>query len=318
MSADVRKGDKWVFNRDGGKITLTGFYTVVYASTDHATPEKEVIYASFETPIPDMGTACDVENWGWLFVAKKTARHDSPHNLTVEIVYSNVISEQLANSSPIDPALQKPEINFFTVSAQEKIDKDKDGNAITNSANETPDPPLMEDDMWLGMRVVKYYSSDNYNPNNYANYKQSINSGTFTIRARSGTYQFADKTVKFIEESMEEVEISKDKTYSKVTRVFHIRADSLKWKRRLLDEGFSVVTGSNIKPATSSAKAQRIVTKELTNPEESFDANTNPYIFTPTPEPTLLDGSGGILAYNGTPVYLEKETLTAKSYSGII
>ncbi|HBE02395.1 MAG TPA: hypothetical protein DC049_07950, partial [Spirochaetia bacterium] len=136
------------------------------------------------------------------------------------------------------------------------------------------------------------------------------------------TYQFAEGTVKFIDESMEEVEVGKE-MYCKVTRVFHIRADDLKWKRRVLDEGYTVITGSNIKPAAESAKAQRIKTRELSDSTLPFQNNMdeedyNPYIETPTSEPTLLDGSGGILAHGGTPVYLEKETLTAKSYTGIV
>jgi hypothetical protein len=318
MAADVKKGDSWVFNRQGGKITLTGFYTVIYSPTDCATPEEEVIKASYDGIVPDWGEACTVPGWEWLFITNKTATHKSPHNLRVDIVYSNIISESSKNRAPINPTLMKPEVSFFTISNQEKIDKDKDDNAITNSANETPDPPLMEDDMWLGMRVIKYYSSNSYDPNGYAVYKRSVNSGTFKIKAKSGTYQFATGTVKFVEESMEEIEFGKDETYCKVTRVFHIRADSLKWQRRLLDEGFTVKAGAatNVKPG-GTGNARRIVTEELTDPTKAYDPETNPYIYTPTAEPTLLDGDGQ-LNFTGTPVFLTKETLTPVSYSGIV
>jgi hypothetical protein len=322
MGADVRKGDSWVFNRDGGKMTLTGSYTVVYSNETYST-EEEAIRASYEGIVPDYGEACTVEGWEWLFVTKKTAKHLSPHNLTVEIIYTNIIGESSGNSTPQNPALAKPEVSFFTISNQEKIDKDKDDNAITNSANETPDPPLMEDDMWLGMRVIKYYSSNSYDPNGYAVYKRSVNSGTFKIKAKSGTYQFATGTVKFVEESMEEIEFGKDETYSKVTRIFHIRSDDLKWQRRLLDEGFTVKAGAvtNVKPG-GTGNARRIVTEELTDPSKAWNddkasENYNPYTYTATAEPTLLDGNGQ-LNFAGTPVFLTKETLTPVSYSGIV
>ena len=321
MAASVIKGDKWNFTRKGGQITLKGFYTVVYAPADYPTVEAESIHASYETGVPASGEACDVTGWESLFVSEKSVSQTAPHYFKVDITYTNGTLTKNSQEVPVNPTQQLPEISFFTVSGQEKIDKDKNDAVVTNSAKEPPDPPLMEDDMWMGMRVVKYYNEGEYNPNNYAGYKRSINSGTFTITGKSGRYEFANETVKFVEEGMEEVELGQ-LNYCKVTRVLHIRADALKWKRRLLDEGYNVITGSNIKPAATGT-SKRIKTKELRDPEKAFQDDPelpdyNPYETTPTSEPTLLDGSGGILAHNGTPYFFEKEILTPISYSGIV
>jgi hypothetical protein len=320
-SVSVKKGNNWVFNRTGGKMTLTGDYTVVYDEGYYDSVEQEAIYASFANgggvTVPQYGQTCDVANWEWLFVTEKTVKQTHPHYFIVTITYTNAGINNPDQPLPQDPTLLLPPISFFTVSGQEIADKDKDDNAIRNSSKEPPDPPLMEDDLWMGMRLTKYYRRGEYDPKDYANYKRSTNSSTLTIRAKSGIYTFDANTVKLVEENMEEIQVGQE-MFCEVKRVFHIRADELKWKRRLLDEGYSVLTGSNIKPAGESTGAQRIVTKELTNPDEEYNAETNPYIFTPASEPTLLNGSGALLAHNGSPVYLQKETLTPVSYSGLV
>jgi len=294
MAADVKKGEKWSFNRSGGQIKVSGYYTVKYDPGDYASVESEVFHASYESGVPAYSSVYPTDDL-LLYLNEKHVTTLGPHYFKVNITYTNGIRTKNNQTVPVNPTLQPAEISYFTITTSKKIDRavnpaapsDRDKDLpITNSAKETYDPPVMEDDIDIGMRIVKYYSS--YNPLTQWDYNRTVNQDVFQgIPAGK---------VRFKEESAEEVEIGTT-TYWKVTRTCHIRKDG--WNIRMLDEGFRVIKGSNVLPK-----------EEGTQIEDSKENKIS--------EPALLDGAGGLLAAGADAVFNEHQVCTLKDYSGLV
>jgi hypothetical protein len=205
------------------------------------------------------------------------------------------------------PWREEPVIRWGSSVSNEKIDKDINGKAILNSANQSPDPPVTEDVYDTTLTIsenVKKFDSDKA-----AEFKNKVNSNTF--------YGKPPGSVLCVEYSAEQAWFGKEKYY-KVVKGFVIRLPAVAgvkgWTRRILDEGFMVLDGSNNKNVKLGAddKSKRII-------DNVTDKN-------PVSEPQLLDGKGQLLApspagpagtLSQSGVYLKFETKKAISFAGL-
>lgn len=155
--------------------------------------------------------------------------------------------------------------------------QDINGNALTNSANETFDPPVQKDIHDATITIVRNVLF--YDEVTASEYRGRVNSSSFSIRGSSSPIAaFKAKVVSYTGQE----QFSDEFTYWTETIVIQTRKDG--WKRRLLDHGFSTRDPISGNP---------LVVKDA----EGYPLN----------EPILLNGSGQRLPVNTPAVFLVKE-----------
>jgi len=216
----------------------------------------------------------------WAYVVRKSGRSKGGYNWEVICEYER----------QEEPLVTPYRLSYTYAHSHEAIDKDREGQPITNSSLETPDPPLVEEYTDLVMRFeVNWPTIDRLSMAEYGNV---VNSDWF--------FGYAPGTclVRLIEAN--EVRIA-GLWYFAVVIEIHVRPDG--WKKRFLDEGYRII----VKDANG-------------NPEKDDDGNLKFQTLTdtdgnPLTAPVMLDGTGSRLAEGATPVYREYQTKKEKPFS---
>lgn len=188
------------------------------------------------------------------------------------------------DESAEDPVIKKPEISWLSAVTNEPIDRDIDGEAITNSAKQSFDPPITREVYDLVLRYVR--NERNFNHRHASEYKGAINSDSFL--------GFAEELVMCTVFDGQKIYDETRGDYYQVTYEFQIRYDG--WKRRVLDEGF----------------AEKIGTDDDNKPEheENLDINTRKLS-----EPIKLDGNGRKLADGAEDVFIPFDVYHKRPFS---
>jgi len=178
-----------------------------------------------------------------------------------------------------NPLTAAPVQSWGWASSNEPIDMDKDGDAILNSSREPYDPALskdVHDQVFRDVRNVQYFD-----PGVARVYKGAVNSDNDFLKA--GDFAgFSAGWVKCTEYSGEPARAGA-LNYWVLTREFVIRdphpTAETGWKARVLDQGFKEKTAAD--------------TYEIIKGSDGK----------PLAQPTLLDGSGAVLADAADPVF---------------
>ena len=290
--------EKFSVIRSPAKLAAARGFTVVFDNKNN--PIQRPLLALEAAGVPHYNDYHPYNSW--LYVDNKTVTAKSPILFEVLVHYTSADIEDNQNR-PIAPWDEKPAIRWGTVVSNEKIDKDINGKPILNSAKQSPDPPITEDFYDTTLTISE--NKKTFDDTTAANFKNKVNSNTFFGKP-AGSVLCTDY-------ACEEAWFGKEKYY-KITKEFRIRMPELPgvkgWTRRILDEGFMVLDGSDDKNVKLGAadKSKRII-------DNVTDKN-------PVSEPQLLDGKGQLLPPSaaGTPqkgVYLTYETKKAVSFSSL-
>lgn len=295
---EIWKGQSATNSNDGAVRVRT--FAVYF---DTGTPASERAAAALTASaggvsIPSYGAQHNVATT--LYVRdKSSAETNSPLIFTVSVNYRNIdrFREKRAVDDAVNPLNRDVDISYSFADEEVQIDHDIDGYAITNSAGETPDPPITKTVSDLVIRIVKNQSS--YSATTAMNYKNKINSGSFM--------GFAAGLVKCIDYSAVKMYDDSYGSYWQVTKEFQVRLATVNginkgWKRRLLDQGFRETDGTD--------DAGKPKYKAITAADDEGK-------LIPVSEPVLLNGSGAKLADGGTPVWLEYDVYESTSFSGL-
>ena len=195
-----------------------------------------------------------------------------------------------ANTFPGSPMDWPLRLRFTTNKLERVIWADRNGNAILNSAYDPFKDPIAIDDSRTIITATRNELISSFDLTLADSYKDKINASTWN--------GFAAETVKCsnIETSDPQlyttsVTIPGAIYYYAVTYTFEINRDT--WAREILDQGFTKLDGSTPK------KRLQITDK----------------YGQPITEAVPLDGSGGELATNGTPVFLTKDVYPTADFS---
>lgn len=186
--------------------------------------------------------------------------------------------------NPLDEPFQ---VSIGSQSTDEPVYKDRFGNAITNSANETFDPPVTKDIYDAVFTITGNVAQ--YDEVTGQAYRGMVNSQAFNIRGASSP--IAAFKAKILEYSGSYA-VKNGIPYWALTIVIATRKDG--WKRNILDQGFS-----ERDPLTGKPK----VFKD----DEGYPLN----------QPRLLDGLGKPLASGAPAVFLVKELEEQISFAGL-
>lgn len=176
-----------------------------------------------------------------------------------------------------NPLDARPVVSVSDTATSEPWFEDINGAAITNSAGETFDPPVMKDVYDATFTITRNILQ--YDEVTAEAYRGKINSLSFNIRGASSP--IAAFKAKIVSYTGQEV-VTGDFNYWTETIVIATRRDG--WKRRLLDHGYAT---------------KNPITGELTVIKDPEGAPLN--------EPILLNGSGQKLPPNAPAVFLVKE-----------
>ena len=295
--------------REGKNMSLQTIFHVDFDGTDSIDDEVFLaLQASITTP-----TAVSIPKFHqkhptrWLFVMNKEVKQEGPHSYGVFVKYANIApmggltpggeaAIDDLTEYPINPT-DEPAVSIRkSNTSNEKIDKayDEAGNLkvpITNSSRETFASPITEDfydgvftdtkivDLPRMMDLLKTEYRGTVNNQIFKGYDAGEIKCTDLFWEYLGPFILDDNSVI---------------AYFQMSIDFHCRIGG--WKRKILDEGFRVLTGSE--KLTGSA------------PKRITDSDGNP-----VSEPALLDGHGALLTPGADAVFLEFTTKQQKDFS---
>ena len=264
-----------------GNITYTRFFRVTCAVTDTIPTILTASFGGVTIPVrgevhPDDGNAYCTH------VGECEAVGDTRTLWEVPVKYSTYDLGEHADDNPRQAnPLNDPARHSWGVRFQEVVvAKDIDGNPIDNSANTPLDPPLMEDEAILTLRLRRNEAT--YSPAEALSYANSTNSSGCTIsglvlstrQARCRGIPADDATRNGID-------------YFQVTYEFEFKLDT--WQREVLDIGMYWLDGGDPRPFLDANKA-------------------------PMQTPQLLDGAGG---EGSVPVFLPFNTKKEKNFGAL-
>ena len=215
------------------------------------------------------------ETWpgdDWMFVNRiGVAPGNGPMSMKVTVSYTSIAN----------PLEQDWDVSWGYQVTAEPIDRDIEGNPITNSAKETPNPPMTEDVHDLILRVRR--NEDHFNPLLAHSYSGAINNDLFLGFNPSfcKCHHIEGKRSR-----------AADLIYWKVNYELHFRlrppipgVPEIGWIHRFLDQG--------MRELGDDGESLTIIT----------DADDKQL-----PQPSLLDGLGKVLAKDADAVFLEYKT----------
>ncbi len=180
-----------------------------------------------------------------------------------------------------NPTDEAPSIRWGAWSRTIAIDKNKDGDAILNAAEDPFDPPIEGEEYHLELTVVRNEAA--HNPLTAAGYYGAVNNATATICGLEVTTRKA-KCVQWSGDSAER------NGYSYYVVTYKIRFNLNTWDKKILEQGMNYKDGS---------KKKHIV----------GDDNE------PVDSPQLLTAAGAVLALGGTPVFKTSRVAPEKNFS---
>jgi len=215
---------------------------------------------------------------------KSVVPFEGPLSYEVTVYYSSEPYRSYENSpAEFDDPLNAPsKISWSFITSNEPVDRDIHGNPILNSAQESFNTPITKEFHDQVLRVIK--AQETFNAVRAYDYMGSLNSNTF--------YGCPPGTMKCTTFDGEEAR-SVNLIYWIITYEFQYRADG--WKRKVLDEGYRVKTGT----IDGMNTYQTILDKEGN----------------PLSQPTLLDGYGNKMQASALGVWLEFDIYPSKNFS---
>lgn len=204
-----------------------------------------------------------------LRVARKTAKQRSGTRTVweVTVVYDTNTPQLEDEGSVFD---LRPPPSFSTVIVNVIADKDKDGDAIVNSAGDAFDPPVEDEDAHMVVRFRRYYplSAENDIRDKCAEFTTAVNSSPWY---GAGSREWKCNSITANPEAVG------DEQFYAVDFEFEHNPDS--WDLSILDQGYRrLETGVRL---------------------QIVDDNGSP-----PAQPVLLDGSGEVLDPADDPVFL--------------
>jgi hypothetical protein len=157
-------------------------------------------------------------------ITARQAGDDEPFTWIVEVRYSTNIEQP--DYGNLNPLLRPPEVSWGIAKFTRPLWKDKDGNAITNSAKEYFDPPLETEDFRITLTIERNEAS--YSADTTLKYVMSVNEKPF--------FGAAAETVKCVGIRGQRA-FEKATLYWKVTYEFEVREE--KWDAVVIDQGYS-------------------------------------------------------------------------------
>jgi hypothetical protein len=213
----------------------------------------------------------------WIYVKnKRVSMWNGPFHWQVTVEYEYVEN----------PLTQPYTAEWLFSTSNEPVDRDREDNALVNSADEPWDPAITEEASDLVLRITRNEAS--YDPAVAAEFKRSVNSATFLW--------FPPKTVKCSVFEGVRTRVA-NLWYAKVNYEFVIRLEKDKldnyigWKRRILDQGLR----------TKDAQGNYTLIRDSEGD--------------PITTPVKLNGLGQKLTSGADPVFLIYETKRLTDYS---
>jgi hypothetical protein len=181
---------------------------------------------------------------------------------------------------PENPLSHPLKISWGGSRFERVVYEDKDGNAVTNSAGDYFDPPVMADDSRPTLRITR--NEQTYDPT-YANtWKDTVNADIF--------WGFAVHTVKLALPTGDLEYNPVCGFYYVVTYEFEVNLKG--WRKEILDQGMRQIV---------AGKKQKILD------DQGEDISS----------PALLDGNGAKLATGGTPAMITVEVYQEANFSAL-
>ncbi len=184
-----------------------------------------------------------------------------------------------------NPTSEYPVVSWGSMDIERVVEKDTSGNPLRNSAGDRYDPVPSQTESYQTLRVTRNLlttDANHFDPWIANDIKNSVNTSAitlcgFTIEARDG----------LMIEFGADWQRREGWSFYTVTNIIAIKYDT--WDRALLDVGF-----------------RYLVATKLTDIKIDGQVVTTP---------KLLDGSGGVLADGGTPVFRTVKTYKEKDWS---
>lgn len=243
---------------DATKLTAKRVYNVEFDNTDAPESRPLLAYCASDGQIsvPDIYA---VHSYNvWLYVKNKHVDTIGPCHYKVTVNYEATLDKD--SGEPTTPLMEPATWSFHFVSSNEPIDRDEAGNPITNSSDESYDPPVTKDIHDLVLRIQR--SEATFDPLRAYQYKGATNSDEF-LGVPAGKVLCS-----VIDAGKAQAAAL---VYYKVTYEFQMRFDG--WKLKLIDQGFREKTGTL---SDGSPAYEAITNKDGSN----------------VSQPAFLDGSG--------------------------
>ena len=201
-----------------------------------------------------------------------TARLETEDRLTyvVSVTYETPGAQGPGQEPETDPLADDPKITWGFDSEEEVAAKDKDGEAIKNSAKDSFDPPIVKRAYYPICTITRNEAT--FDPADADDFVNSVNNAGITI---AGLTAAARKAL-MLDIACGEKSERNGTTFYPIT--FLIRFDRNTWDRDILDQGYNYIDAGEKKRITIQGQ--------------------------PCDTPQRLDGSGGIRAHAAADVFL--------------
>lgn len=256
-----------------GKITEGKAKLRWLAETDNNLDNESLIasygYGNNILPIPYVGTH---PLYPVMLCREISFKQDSsaPRKWEIDATYSSEPLSKSEQESEVENPLERPaKVKWKTNQYRKAVVKDKNGNAITNSAGDYFDPPPEIDSSHWTVTVTKNVAAV---PQFILDYDNAINTNSFSIQGVS----VAQFVAKLMDIDIGEVQTEGDFVFLVFTYSMEFRPDEL-WGLSELDQGMRFKSGNDRKQILDNSSPPRPITT-----------------------PKLLDGNGAVLS-NPTP-----------------
>lgn len=173
----------WKGRESDGTLEETRYTRVLRVVTNDGTDGPDVIYAAVAlTPWLIYPGAAHPENALAKCIGARPAPDGSPVVWVVTASYSN--KQDLQE----DPADDEITIEWEEEDQQRPVTKDRNGEAVLNSAGDPPVEPLMADD---GNRILNITANVSTRPAWTRTYRRAINSAAFTVDGETIAAKYA-------------------------------------------------------------------------------------------------------------------------------
>jgi len=265
----------------GGLKTNDGreyFRTYLVTTNSAATSEATVINA---TGIPAIGTAHPDDAGSFVVGIEPSPVDEGRLVWHVRVRYrtrDRITRVQVADN----PLNEPPVVTWSDYAVQYVLEKDRNDAAIVSSAGEPFDPPIQDEKYYPMVTIERYASS--YSPSTAFSYYNTTNNAQTTIAGF--TVNAGQALLKRF--TGQNVYINNQQYW----RVQYQVMFAPNWDKEILDRGFYYL--------------------ETGNYTRIKDADNKPVV-----QPRLLDGSGGVLGDEESPVYLVFSIKGQSNFSGL-
>ena len=268
---------------DKGHVEYTRVFVVLF---DSPQPDAQAAGGAFGIPLIFQPYPSDFRARVKKVTPKQ--RSDDPSVWDVTVNYGSVTEDEKQKQD--NPLAKPPRVSWGHTQFQKIVEQaylvtngTKAGSlsSVCNSAGIPFDPPPEVDASRLSLSIIYNLAQV---PTWVLDYQDAVNQNSLSIEGVS----FNARTLK-CNVTVGEWQVENDVTYRQVTLQLQARQET--WDLQLVDRGYQQLVNTNILEPLTDDDGNR------------FD------------KPQLLNGSGGKLVQNGTPVYRTYRYYTEKDYS---